>query len=94
MVFRHVCDAQIRRDGLPTRLIPSLDGALYQFDGDKIEALPFSADTLLSASFRFSDDAVVVGGKETVSFGVSSKTGKVRKMSLSQSEEKLSVWRV
>ena len=54
-----------------------MDGALYEFDGVGIEALPFTADTLLSSSFKFSDDSVVVGGKETITYGVSSKTGKV-----------------
>ena len=54
-----------------------MDGALYEFDGEGIEALPFTADTLLSSSFKFSDDSVVVGGKETITYGVSSKTGKV-----------------
>ena len=68
---------QIDRDGVPTHLIPSLDGGLYQFDGEAIEPVPLAADILLSSSFRFNDDSMVVGGKETENYGIDVKTGKV-----------------
>ena len=50
---------------------------MYEFDGGGIEALPFTADTLLTSSFKFSEDYVVVGGKETITYGVNSKNGQV-----------------
>ena len=62
---------------MKTRLIPSLDGGLYQCDGDTVEALPFTADTLLSSSFKFTDDTTIVGGKETTTLGIDPNTGAV-----------------
>lgn len=58
-------------------LVPSLDGDLYQFDGDGIEPVPLGADLLLSSSFRFSDDSTIVGGKEVLTYGIDLNTGKV-----------------
>ena len=67
------------RDNVPTRLIPSLDGTLFQFDGENeiMEALPFTADTLLSSSFKLNQDSTIVGGKKSVVYGVELQTGKV-----------------
>lgn len=50
------------------RLIPSLNGNLYKFDGDDIEQIPVTADDLLSSSFKFSDELVtnlVISGEDT-----------------------------
>lgn len=58
-------------------MIPSLSGGIYQFDGDSIEPIPITADNLLSSSFKFSDDLVISGGKETRSYGVSKNSGKL-----------------
>ena len=68
---------QIKRDGQNTRLIPSLDGSLYQFDGENIEPVPFTADTLLSSSFRFTDESTIVGGKDSIKYGIDANTGQV-----------------
>ena len=62
---------------MPTKLIPSLDGGLYQFDGDGLEPVPLAADMMLSASFRFNDNSMVVGGKEKETYGIDLSTGKV-----------------
>lgn len=59
------------------QIIPSLDGSLFSFDGDKIEALPVSADSLLSSSFKISEDSVITGGKESVVYGIDPTNGKV-----------------
>lgn len=40
------------------RLIPSLNGNLYKFDGDDIEQLPVTAEDLLKSSFKFSDELI------------------------------------
>ena len=66
------------RNGVLTRLIPSLDGGLYRFDGDGFEALPFTADSLLTSSFKFSEDSSVVGGRESESYGVDVNSGEVK----------------
>lgn len=43
------------------RIIPSLAGNLYKFNGDTIDPIPVTADNLLTASFQYSDDLVIVG---------------------------------
>ncbi|KAG0729798.1 Eukaryotic translation initiation factor 2-alpha kinase [Chionoecetes opilio] len=43
------------------RLIPSLDGGLFRFDGEGVEPLPVTADTLLHSSFKFNPDTIFTG---------------------------------
>ncbi|KAI8793692.1 eukaryotic translation initiation factor 2-alpha kinase 3 isoform X2 [Biomphalaria glabrata] len=64
--------------GKKLRLIPSLDGALYQFDGEKVEAVPMSAESLLSSTYRLSDDSMIVGSKELRNFGVDIHSGEIQ----------------
>lgn len=68
---------ELTNNGKWVRMIPSLNGGLYKFDGDTVEPIPFSAEDLLKSSFKFSDDLVISGGKETRSYGVSTRTGQV-----------------
>lgn len=68
---------QITNGGLKKRLVPSLDGSLYQVDSSGIEAVPITADFLLSSSFKFSEDLTAVGGKEVETYGIDLTTGKV-----------------
>ena len=68
---------QIMHDGVPTRYIPSLDGGLYRYDGESIEAVPMTAETLLSSSFRLADDTVMIGGKDLLTYGLDPQTGQV-----------------
>lgn len=75
---------QVMRGEKLVHLVPSLDGDLYQFDGDAIEPVPLGADLLLSSSFRFTDELTVVGGKEVETYGIDLKTGKVCLISLPQ----------
>ena len=69
---------QVERHGLQTRLIPSLDGGLYEFNGEDLNAIPMTAESLLSSSVRITDNCVMVGGKEVGSYGVDIKTGQVK----------------
>ncbi|KOB71397.1 Eukaryotic translation initiation factor 2 alpha kinase PEK, partial [Operophtera brumata] len=59
------------------RLLPSLRGTLYSLSGETIEPLPFDAEQLLSASYKYSDDLVIAGAKETVWYGLDANTGGV-----------------
>ncbi|XP_054012153.1 eukaryotic translation initiation factor 2-alpha kinase [Hylaeus anthracinus] len=68
---------ELNDNGQWVRLIPSLRGGLYKFDGENLEAIPISAVQLLDSSFRYSDNLVFSGGREVKSYGVSSTTGKV-----------------
>lgn len=69
---------EIMHDGVPTRYIPSLNGGLYRYDGDSIEAVPLSAETLLSSTFKLADNTMMIGGKDLVTYGLDPHTGQVR----------------
>lgn len=68
---------EVTNNGKQVRMIPSLSGRIYKFDGEFIEGIPVTAEDLLKSSFKFSDDTVISGGKEVRSYGVNSRTGKV-----------------
>lgn len=63
--------------GKYVRMIPSLNGGIYKFDGDSIEAIPVKAEDLLKSSFKFSDDIVISGGQEVRTYGINCRTGQV-----------------
>lgn len=60
-------------------VIPSLDGALFQWNRDResMEAVPFSVESLLESSYRIGEDTVLVGGKSLTTYGLGAYTGKV-----------------
>lgn len=60
------------------KLIPSLAGGLYKFDGETVEAVPLNAETLLRTSFKFADNTVITGGKESRTYGIEVNTGNKR----------------
>ncbi|XP_034485618.1 eukaryotic translation initiation factor 2-alpha kinase [Drosophila innubila] len=68
---------ELTNNGQFVRMIPSLSGGIYKFDGDSIDPIPITAEHLLSSSAKFSDDLVISGGKETRNYGVSVRTGKL-----------------
>eukprot|EP00794_Sanderia_malayensis_P005317 gene5317-5986_t len=59
------------------KLVPSLDGGLYQIKEDKIETVPLSAELLLGKCQTLSDGSHIIGGKGTKSYGIDSDTGKL-----------------
>lgn len=52
---------QLTNNGEWIRIIPSLTGTLYKFDGHTVDPISISAETLLRSSFRYSDDLVIAG---------------------------------
>ena len=60
------------------KLIPSLGGGLYKFDGEVVEPVPFDAEALLRSSFKFSDGTVMTGGKEAKTYGIEVSNGRIR----------------
>lgn len=68
---------EISRNGMPTRLIPSLDGGLYQYDGESIEAIPMTVETLLSSSHKLSDKMMMVGSKDIRTYGLNPADGQM-----------------
>ncbi|XP_028391246.1 eukaryotic translation initiation factor 2-alpha kinase 3-like isoform X2 [Dendronephthya gigantea] len=68
---------QMQKEFTSYRLIPSLNGGLYQFTWDSIEAMPWNADTLLRSSFKFTDGTGMVGSKNVQHTGIDPKTGQM-----------------
>ncbi|CAG9112592.1 unnamed protein product [Plutella xylostella] len=68
---------ELTSGGKWVRLVPSLRGTLYSLSGDTVEPLPFDADQLLSSSFKYSDDLVVAGGRESLWLGLDAHSGAV-----------------
>ncbi|XP_075147017.1 pancreatic eIF-2alpha kinase [Haematobia irritans] len=68
---------ELTNNGQFVRMIPSLSGGIYKFDGHSIDPIPITTDNLLSSSAKFSDDLVISGGKETRTYGVSARTGQM-----------------
>lgn len=68
---------ELTNEGKYVRMIPSLNGGIYKFDGDSLEAIPVTAEDLLKSSFKFTDDMVISGGKEVRRYGVNTRTGHV-----------------
>jgi hypothetical protein len=53
---------QLTNNGQFVRMIPSLSGGIYRFNGSSIEPIPVTADLLLkSAPFTFSSDLAISG---------------------------------
>lgn len=75
----HVClqlhVLQLTNNGQWIRIIPSLSGSLYKFDGAYIDAIPITAESLLKSSFRYSEDLVIAGGLEVRTYGVTLHSG-------------------
>lgn len=46
-------------------------------DSEGIEPIPLAVDLLLTSTFKLTDDAYVVGGKNVESMGLDIHTGKV-----------------
>lgn len=68
---------EMSSQGKYVRMIPSLSGGIYKFDGDSIEAIPVRAEDLLKSSFKFSDDMVISGGQEVRTYGVNCRNGQI-----------------
>ncbi|XP_065827962.1 eukaryotic translation initiation factor 2-alpha kinase 3-like [Oscarella lobularis] len=61
----------------PSRLVPSLDGTIFHWEGDRLKPIPVSAETLLSAPFQFSNESTLVGSRQVESTGIDPRSGKV-----------------
>lgn len=52
---------ELTTHGERVRLIPALDGSLYQMNHKGLSPLPISSDTLLSSSYKMSHDTIFSG---------------------------------
>ena len=78
MLSSTISQVELTNNAKWVRLIPSLAGSLYKFDGEIIEPIPLSAEELLRTSFKFADNTVMTGGKESRVYGIEVKTGHIK----------------
>lgn len=77
LLLSNIHDLELTNNGEWIRIIPSLTGILYKFDGSTIDPIPLSAEDLLKSSFLYANDLVVAGGIEVRTYGVGFRTGTV-----------------
>jgi len=70
-----ISKVELSSQGKLVRLIPSLEGGLYKFDGEAIEPIPITADSLLHGNYQSADDLLITGGKEVRTYGIDARTG-------------------
>jgi translation initiation factor 2-alpha kinase 3 len=78
MVSSTISQMELTNNAKWVRLIPSLAGGLYKFDGEVVEPIPLSAEELLRTSFKFADNTVMTGGKESRVYGIEVDTGRIK----------------
>lgn len=66
MISSSIHDIELTNNGKWVRMIPSLSGSIYKFDGDSVEPIPINADNLLSSTFKYSDELVISGVYNTI----------------------------
>jgi translation initiation factor 2-alpha kinase 3 len=52
---------QLTDNGQFVRMIPSLSGSIYKFNGSSIEPFPVTADMMLKSPFAFCSDLAISG---------------------------------
>jgi translation initiation factor 2-alpha kinase 3 len=77
LLVSNIHNLELTNSGNWIRIIPSLSGSLYRFDGVTIDPISISAESLLRSSFKYSDDLVIAGGLEVRTYGVRFRTGEV-----------------
>ena len=78
MLSSTISQMELTNNARWVKLIPSLAGGLYKFDGETVEPIPLDAENLLKSSFKFADGTVMTGFKETRTYGLDLGTGNVR----------------
>lgn len=61
MISSSIQNLELTNNGQWVRMIPSLSGSIYKFDGESVEPIPITADNLLSSSYKYSDELVISG---------------------------------
>lgn len=64
MISSSIQNLELTNNGQWVRMIPSLSGAIYKFDGETVEPIAINADNLLSSSYKYSDELVISGNLE------------------------------
>ena len=61
MLSSTISQVELTNNAQFVKLIPSLAGGIYKFDGHSVEPVPMTAEALLKASFKFADNTVMTG---------------------------------
>lgn len=61
MLSSTISQVELTNNAQFVKLIPSLAGGIYKFDGQSVEPVPMTAEALLKASFKFADNTVMTG---------------------------------
>ena len=70
-------DIDFNHHDVQFKLIPSLDGTLYRYNGHAVEPLPLNVEKLLSNSYKMGDDIVISGSRSLTTFGIDVLTGEL-----------------
>ncbi|KAK9890482.1 hypothetical protein WA026_010563 [Henosepilachna vigintioctopunctata] len=77
LLVSNIHKLELTNNGQWIRIIPSLSGTLYKFDGNTVDPISVSAESLLKSSFKYSDDLVMAGSIEVRTYGVGFRSGSV-----------------
>lgn len=66
MLSSTISQVELTNNAQFVKLIPSLTGGIYKFDGHYVEPVPMTAEALLKASFKFADNTVMTGESKKV----------------------------
>ncbi|XP_023320471.1 eukaryotic translation initiation factor 2-alpha kinase isoform X2 [Eurytemora carolleeae] len=77
MLSSTISNMDLDNRGHFVKLIPSLTGRLYKFNGDVVEPIPMDVDSLLGSSLKMQENMVVTGGKESRTYGILLDTGEI-----------------
>ncbi len=72
-----ISNFELTKKGQIVRIVPSLDGNLYLYNGKTIDGIPLNAETLLRSSYKLGDDLVITGGQESKVLAINILTGHV-----------------
>lgn len=76
LLSSNIGQPELSKNGHWVRMIPSLSGSLYIFDGENLDRLPFTVDSLLKTYFPY-DGLSMSGGKISQTYGVDMNTGQL-----------------
>lgn len=70
MISSSIQNLELSNNGQWVRMIPSLSGSIYKFDGETVEPIPITADNLLSSSYKYSDELVISGNVQCAQLNI------------------------
>ncbi|XP_072402239.1 eukaryotic translation initiation factor 2-alpha kinase [Diabrotica undecimpunctata] len=75
LLLSNIHNLELTNNGEWIRIIPSLTGGLYKFDGSTVDPIPITTEELLKSSFKYSDDLVIAGSIDVRTYGIGFQSG-------------------